>query len=183
MEYQDCQPSLWFTETFSNPLQPLNGIPQNLAGSKIATPSTKFLFFWDDWKTTMAAMPLICWEFFDFLSGTAEWNSTNFDRRQVLNVRHQICVFLAARYQHTCMFLSKKRYSGIRLWTCEPLVLLKCVNRSDLWPCQFSICYIQKISRHWIIRAPLSKMREPYSNHFVCPSVCPSVRPSVHTSL
>ena len=45
MEYQDCQPSLWFTETFSTPLQPLNGIPQNLAGSKIATPSTKFLFF------------------------------------------------------------------------------------------------------------------------------------------
>ena len=107
--------------------------------------------FWDDWKTTMAAMPLICWEFFGFLSGTAEWNSTNLDRRQVLNVRHQICVFLAARYQHTGMFLSKKRYSGIRLWTCRPLVLLKCVNRSDLWPCQFSIYYIQKISRHWII--------------------------------
>ena len=28
-------------------------------------------------------------------------------------------------------------------------------------------------------RAPPSKMREPYSNHLVCPSVCPSV----HTSL
>ena len=88
--------------------------------------------------------------FFD-LSETAEWNSTNLDRRQVLNVLHQICVFLVARYQHTCMFLSKKRYSGVRLWTCGSLVLLKCVNRSDQWPCQFSICYIQKISRHWIL--------------------------------
>ena len=28
---------------------------------------------------------------------------------------------------------------------------------------------------HILIRAPPSKMREPYSNHFVCPSVCPSV--------
>ena len=28
-----------------------------------------------------------------------------------------------------------------------------------------------------IIRAPPSKMREPYSNHLVCPSVCPSVCP------
>ena len=44
MEYQDSQSSLWFTETFSTPLQPLNGIPQNLTGSKFATPSTKFLF-------------------------------------------------------------------------------------------------------------------------------------------
>ena len=83
------------------------------------------------------------------------WNRwmefTNLDRRQVLNILHQICVFLAASYQHTCMFLDKKRYSGVRLWTCGPLVLLKCVNRCDLWPCQFSICYIQKISRHWII--------------------------------
>ena len=34
-----------------------------------------------------------------------------------------------------------------------------------------------------IIRAPPSKMREPYSNHFVCPSVCPSVRLSVCLSV
>ena len=34
-----------------------------------------------------------------------------------------------------------------------------------------------------IIRAPPSKMREPYSNHFVCPSVRLSVRPSVRLSV
>ena len=165
MEYQDCQPSLWFTETFSTPLQPLNGIPQNLAGSKIATPSIKFLFFGTIGKLRW---PPCLWFAENFSTSCLE--PLNGIQQILTGGKYstsatKFVFFLAARYQHTCMFLSKKRYSGIRLWTC------------GLWPCQFSICYIQKISRHWIIRVPPSKMREPYSNHFVCPSVCPSVCP------
>ena len=39
-------PDLWLAETFlSSPLKPLNGIQRNLTGSKIATSSTKFVFF------------------------------------------------------------------------------------------------------------------------------------------
>ena len=72
-------------------------------------------------------------------------------------------------YMHVSFQEKVLRYTIVDLW-------------ADLWPCQFSICYIQKISRHWIIRAPSSKMREPYSNHFVCLSVFPSVCPSVRLS-
>ena len=183
MEYQDCQHSLWFTETFSTPLQPLNGIPQNLAGSKIATPSTKFLFF--------GTIGKLRWP-------PCLWFAENFSTSclEPLNGIQQILT--GGKYStsatkfvffwplvisiHACFFPRK----GTQVYDCGPVglfFLLNCVNRSDLWPCQFSICYIQKISRHWIIRAPPSKMREPYSNHFVRLSVRPSVRPSVHTSL
>ena len=45
-EKQDGRPCLWLAETFStSPLKPLNGIQWNLTGSKISTPSTKFVFF------------------------------------------------------------------------------------------------------------------------------------------
>ena len=44
-EKQD-DPGLWLAETFStSSLKPLNGIQRNLTGSKISTPSTKFVFF------------------------------------------------------------------------------------------------------------------------------------------
>ena len=44
-EKQDGRPGLWLAETFStSPLKPLNGIQQNLTGSKISTSSTKFFF-------------------------------------------------------------------------------------------------------------------------------------------
>ena len=44
-EKQDGRPGLWLAETFStSPLKPLNGIQQNLKGSKISTSSTKFVF-------------------------------------------------------------------------------------------------------------------------------------------
>ena len=50
-EIQDCRPGLWFAETFStSPLKPMNGIQQNLTGSKISTSSTKFVFFRADRK-------------------------------------------------------------------------------------------------------------------------------------
>ena len=45
-EKQDGHPGLWLAETFStSPLKPLNGIQQNLTGSKISMSSTKFVFF------------------------------------------------------------------------------------------------------------------------------------------
>ena len=43
---QNGRPGLWLAETFStSPLKPLKGIRRNLIGSKISTPSTKFVFF------------------------------------------------------------------------------------------------------------------------------------------
>ena len=56
-EKQDGRPGLWLAETFStSPLKPLNWIQWNFTGSKISTPSTKFVFFWADWKNKMAAL-------------------------------------------------------------------------------------------------------------------------------
>ena len=43
---RDGRLGLWLAETFStSPLKPLNRIRQNLTGSKIATSSTKYMFF------------------------------------------------------------------------------------------------------------------------------------------
>ena len=55
-EKQDGRPGLWLAETFStSSLKPLNRIQQNLIGSKISKPSTKFVFFRADRKNKMAA--------------------------------------------------------------------------------------------------------------------------------
>ena len=46
LEKQNGRPGLWLAETFlTSPLKPLNRIQQNLIGSKISKPSTKFVFF------------------------------------------------------------------------------------------------------------------------------------------
>ena len=48
----DCHPCLWLYETFSTShLKRLNGIQRHLAGIKISTSSTKFVFFGPIWKT------------------------------------------------------------------------------------------------------------------------------------
>ena len=95
---QDGRPCLWLAETFStSPLKPLNGIQQNLTGSKISTCSTKFVFFGLIEKTRWPPWPLIGWDIFDFSSETAERNSTKLDRKQDLNVLYQVCVFRADR--------------------------------------------------------------------------------------
>ena len=86
-EKQDGCPGLWLAETFStSPLKPLNGIQQNLTGSKISMSSTKFVFFGSIGKTRWPPRPLIGWDIFDFSSETAEWNLTKLDRKQDLNV-------------------------------------------------------------------------------------------------
>ena len=86
-EKQDGRPGLWLAETFStSSLKPLNGIQQNLTGSKISTSSTKFVFLGLIGKTRWPPWPLIGWDIFDFSSETAERNSTKLDRKQDLIV-------------------------------------------------------------------------------------------------
>ena len=95
-EKQDGRPGLWLAETFStSSLKPLNRIQRNLTGSKISTPSTKFVFFGPIWKTRWPPWPLIGWDIFDFSSETAERNSTKLDRKHDLNALYQVCVFQA----------------------------------------------------------------------------------------
>ena len=97
-EKQDGRPGLWLAETFStSPLKPLNGIQRNLTGSKISTPSTKFVFFGPIGKTRWPPWPLIGWDIFDFFSESAEQNSTKLDRKQDFNALYQVCVFRADR--------------------------------------------------------------------------------------
>ena len=58
-EKQNGRPGLWMAETFStSPLKPLNRIQRNLTGSKISTPSTKFVFFGPIRKTKWPPWPL-----------------------------------------------------------------------------------------------------------------------------
>ena len=93
---QDGRPGLWLAETFSTSfLKPLNGIQRNLTGSKISTPSTKFVFLGPIGNTRWPPLPLIGWDIFDFSSETAERNSTKLDRKQDLNALYQVCVFRA----------------------------------------------------------------------------------------
>ena len=91
----DGRPGLWFAETFSTSLKPLNGIQWNLTGRKISTSSTKFVFFRPIGKTRWLPWPLIDLDIFDFSSETAERNSTKLDRKQDLNVLYQVIVFRA----------------------------------------------------------------------------------------
>ena len=95
-EKQDGCPALWLAETFlTSPLKPLNRIQRNLIGSKIATSSTKFVFFGPIGKTRWLPWPLIAWDIFDFSSETTEQNSTKLNRKQDRNVLYQVCLFRA----------------------------------------------------------------------------------------
>ena len=117
-EKQDGCHGLWLAETFStSPLKPLNGIQQNLTGSKISTSSTKFVFFGPIGKTRWLPWPLIGWDIFDFSSETAERNSTKLDRKQDLNVLYQVCVFRADRTNKmTALASDWLRHFRLLLW-------------------------------------------------------------------
>ena len=66
-EKQYGHPDLWLAKTFStSPQKPLNRIQRNLTGSKISTPSYKFVFFRPIGKTRWPPGPLIGWDIFDF---------------------------------------------------------------------------------------------------------------------
>ena len=88
----------------TSPLKPLNRFQQNLTGSKISTSSIKFVFFGLIRKTRWPPWPLIGWDIFNF-SETAERNSTKLDRKQVLNVLYQVCVFRAVRKNKMVLWL------------------------------------------------------------------------------
>ena len=97
-EKQDGRHDLWLAKTFlTSPLKLLNGVQQNLTGSKISMFFSKFVFLGSIGKTRWPPWPLIGWDIFDFSSETAERNSTKLDRKQDLNVFYQVCVFLADR--------------------------------------------------------------------------------------
>ena len=117
-EKQDGRPGLWLAETFStSPLKLLNGIQRNLTGSKISTPSTKFVFFGPIEKTRWPPWPLICWDIFDFSSETAERNITKLDRKQDLNALYQVCVFRADRKNKMAALASDLlRHFRLLLW-------------------------------------------------------------------
>ena len=117
-EKQDGRPGLWLAETFStSPLKPLNGIQRNLTGSKISTPSTKFVFFGPIEKTRWPPWPLIGWDIFDFFSETAEPNSKKLDRKQDLNALYQVCVFRADRKKQDGRLASDwLRHFRLLLW-------------------------------------------------------------------
>ena len=89
----------WDIFDFSS--EPLNaGISTKLVRKQqITTSSTKFLFFGSIRKTRWPPWCLIGWDIFDFSSERAEWNSTKLDRKQGLNVLHQVCVFGPIRKQ------------------------------------------------------------------------------------
>ena len=117
-EKQDGRPGLWLAETFStSPLKPLNGIQQNMTGSKILTSSTKFVFFGPIGKTRLPPWPLIGWDIFDFSSETAKQNSMKLDRKQDTNVLCQICVFRADRKNKMAAMASDwMRHFRLLLW-------------------------------------------------------------------
>ena len=68
-----------------------------MIGSKISTPSTKFVFIGPIGKTKWTPWPLIGWDIFNFSEETAERNSIKVDRKQALNDFYYVCVFQANR--------------------------------------------------------------------------------------
>ena len=117
-EKQNGRPGLWLAETFSTShLKLLNGIQQNLTGSKIAMSSTKFVVFWLIEKTRWPHWPLIGWDIFDFSSETAEQNSRKLYRKQDLNVLYQVCVLRADRKNKMAALASDwLRHFQLLLW-------------------------------------------------------------------
>ena len=115
---QDDRPGLWLAETFSNsPLKPLNRIQWNLIGSKISTPSTKFVFLGPIGKRGWPPWPLIGWDIIDFSSETAERNSAKLDRKQDLNALYQVCVFQVDRKNKmAALAYDLQRHFQLFLW-------------------------------------------------------------------
>ena len=114
----------WDIFDFSS--EPLNGIQENLTGSKISTSSTKFVFFGPIGKTRWPPWPLIVWDISDFSSETAERNSTKLDRKQDLNLLYQVCVFRADRKNKMAVLANrpKRWHIVLRCTICGPLGLL-----------------------------------------------------------
>ena len=128
-EKQNGHPGLWLAETFwTSPLKLLKGIQRNLIGSKISTPSTKFVFFRWIGKTKWPPWPMICWDIFNFSSETAEQNSTKLDRKQDLSILHQACVFQADQKNKIAALSSDwPRHFRLLLW-------IHWTEFNEIWP-------------------------------------------------
>ena len=151
-EKQDGRPGLWLAETFStSPLKPLNGIQRNLTGSKISTPSTKFVFFGPIGKPRWPPWPLIGWDIFNFSSETAERNSTKLYRKQDLNVLYQVCVFRTDR-KTKMTALASDWLRHFRLFLCKPL---NGIQRN------FTGSKISTSSTKFVLFRPIGKTRWP----------------------
>ena len=83
----------WLKHFSTFPLKLLSGIQWNFTGSKISTPSTKFVFFGPIGKTKWLPWPLIGWDILDFSSEITEQNLPKLDRKQDLNALCQVSVF------------------------------------------------------------------------------------------
>ena len=99
-------------------LEPLNGIQQNLTGSKISTSSTKFVFFGPIRKTRWPPWPLIGWHI-SYFSEFVVQNSTKLDRKQDLNILYQVCVFLADWKNKMAALVSDWLGLFLLLWICR----------------------------------------------------------------
>ena len=151
-EKQDGRPGLWLAEIFStSPLKPLNGIQRNLAGSKISTSSTKFVFFGPIGKTRWPPWPLIGWDIFVFCFETAEQNSTKLDRKQDLNVLYQVCVFRADQKNKMAALAS----DWLRHFRLSPLNLLNGIQGN------LTRCKISTSSTKFVFFGPIGKTRWP----------------------
>ena len=150
-EKQDGRPGLWLAETFStSPLKLLNRIQRNLIGSKISTPSTKFVFFEPIEKTRWLPWPLIGWDIFDFSSETAERNLTKLDRKQDLNALYQVCVFRADRKNK----MAALPPIGLDIFD-FPLKPLNRIQRNLTWS------KISRPSTKFVFFGPIQKTRWP----------------------
>ena len=133
-------PWLWLAETFStSPLKPLNRIQQNLIGSKISKPSTKFVLFGPIGKLRWPPRPLIGWDIFDFSVETAEPNSMKLDRKQDINALYQVCVFWADRKNKMATLASDwLRHFRLLLWN-------RWTKFSETWQEASSQCLLPRL--------------------------------------
>ena len=119
-EKQDGRPGLWLAETIStSPLKPLNGIQRNLTGSKISTPSTKFVFFGADRKIKMAA-PASDWlRHFRLLlwNGWTEFNETWQEARSQCPLDRHIDARQSYLYILLCWMLINPQLPRLKLMT------------------------------------------------------------------
>ena len=114
----------WLIHFSTSPLNPLNGIHQNLTGSKIATPFTKFVFFWPIRKTRWPPWPLIGWDSFVLLLWKC-WMEFNKTWQEARSQRPLTCLYYSGQSLNkngrSGRFLEKggTLYSGARyvaLW-------------------------------------------------------------------
>ena len=89
---------------------------RNLTGSKISTPSTKFVFFRPIGKARWPSRPLISWDIFDFSSETAERNSTKLDRKQGLSHLPSLCFPADRKNKMAALASDWLRHFRLLLW-------------------------------------------------------------------